>query len=512
MNLALAEKIIVEAYLNGVREFCLCAGARNSPFVVLLERAVGVKIHHFFEERSASFFALGRIRSLGRPVAVVTTSGTAAAELLPATVEATYVGLPLMLITADRPKSFRGSGAPQTINQIGLYSHYVQKSFDLDKNEKEISFASWERKRPLHVNVSFEEPLLDGPVSRIDLTSFQERDLHSQNLLQKKFDVKNPMIIVGGLADEYRSAVVDFLKDVSSPIYAESISGLRGEKSLQKYFVKGGDKVVEKIFSAGLADSVLRIGGVPTLRFWRDLEDKHGSVPVYSISSTEHSGLARRVEHLQDFRNLKCLDVQSDHSRLAKIEPLDRTEQKRLAALLDQYPLSEAALIMKFSAGLVGQDVYLGNSLPIREWDLVSGIDRSYRRIYANRGANGIDGQISTFLGWAKEDSPAWCLVGDLTALYDLSAPWIATRLAGSLRIVVVNNGGGKIFQNMFQSEAFLNRHSLNFSQWAAMWGWDYQKWTSVPEDTSNLSQRTIIEMVPDERQTELFWQEYSKK
>jgi 2-succinyl-5-enolpyruvyl-6-hydroxy-3-cyclohexene-1-carboxylate synthase len=102
----------------GVREVCVAAGARNAPLVAALLNSRGVKIWNFFEERSAAFFALGRIMADRQPVAVVTTSGTAAAELLPATIEAHYQGLPLVLVTADRPKSYRGSGAPQAIEQF----------------------------------------------------------------------------------------------------------------------------------------------------------------------------------------------------------------------------------------------------------------------------------------------------------------------------------------------------------------------------------------------------------
>ena len=116
MNLQLAEKVITEVVQLGVHEFCLCAGARNSPLVVLLEKAKGIRVHSFFEERSASFFALGRTKKTGRPVAIVTTSGTAVAELLPAAVEATYTGQPLLFITADRPRDYRGKGAPQCRN------------------------------------------------------------------------------------------------------------------------------------------------------------------------------------------------------------------------------------------------------------------------------------------------------------------------------------------------------------------------------------------------------------
>jgi 2-succinyl-5-enolpyruvyl-6-hydroxy-3-cyclohexene-1-carboxylate synthase len=161
-NLNLAKKILNSCSEYGVREVVICAGARNAPFVKLLSESSGLKlkVYSFFEERSAAFFALGRMQSQNLPVAIITTSGTAAAELLPACIEADYQRLPLVMITADRPKRYRGSGAPQAIVQPGLYSHYIGWSADVE--------GEWSggiegpRNRPVHLNVCFDEPLLGG--------------------------------------------------------------------------------------------------------------------------------------------------------------------------------------------------------------------------------------------------------------------------------------------------------------------------------------------------------------
>lgn len=144
-NLDSARRLIGEVRARGARDFCVCAGSRNSPLLAVL----GVDVFSFVDERSAAFFALGRIKLHSSPVAVVTTSGTAAAELLPAAIEAYYSGLPLILITADRPARFRGTGAPQSIEQAGLFGVYA-----------ETSLPSWSGSRPLHLNVEFDEPLL----------------------------------------------------------------------------------------------------------------------------------------------------------------------------------------------------------------------------------------------------------------------------------------------------------------------------------------------------------------
>lgn len=157
-NLEVASGVLSVLKSYGVKEIVLCAGARNAPFVHLLSEKSDFTVYSFFEERSASFFALGRMQADGAPVAVVTTSGTAAAELLPATIEADYQRLPLVMVTADRPRRYRGTGAPQTIVQTGIYSSYVEWSCDLEGSLPEGFKVSGAR--PVHFNVCFDEPLL----------------------------------------------------------------------------------------------------------------------------------------------------------------------------------------------------------------------------------------------------------------------------------------------------------------------------------------------------------------
>lgn len=144
-NIDSARRLIDEVRRLGARDFCVCAGSRNSPLLAVL----GTDVFSFVDERSAAFFAIGRTKLHGSPVAVVTTSGTAAAELLPAAIEAYYSGLPLILITADRPARFRGTGAPQSIEQVGLFGVYA-----------ETKLESWSGAKPLHINIEFDEPLL----------------------------------------------------------------------------------------------------------------------------------------------------------------------------------------------------------------------------------------------------------------------------------------------------------------------------------------------------------------
>jgi 2-succinyl-5-enolpyruvyl-6-hydroxy-3-cyclohexene-1-carboxylate synthase len=199
------------------------------------------------------------------------------------------------------------------------------------------------------------------------------------------------------------------------------------------------------------------------------------------------------------------------------IHHLDHLITGRRRELFAKEKASEPAIFRALSESISeGSFVYLGNSLPIREWDLFAARGRAF--VYgANRGANGIDGQLSTFLGMAREDRENWCVVGDLTALYDLAAPWVLSQLHGSatIRIVVVNNGGGRIFSRVPSLRAvaekdrerlFENPHRIRFDGWAAMWGLEY---STVIRPPRPLSSRAVIELAPDAKATERFYEGY---
>lgn len=511
----LAGKVIQELVQTGVREFVLCAGARNSPLVHILDENKDLKVYSFFEERSGAFFALGRMASTRRPVAIFTTSGTAVAELLPAAVEGTYSSLPLIMVTADRPKSYRGSGAPQTIEQVGIFSYYNEVALDIDAENSHISFKSLSWKKPIHVNVSFTEPLIDGPVPKIVTNANAEKTkLPAQiplGTLKEMEDFMNshkPLVLVGILPEKATGTVLEFLKQYKAPVYAEGISGLRGHPDLRDLQIRSGERILQKVLKTGECDSILRIGGVPTIRIWRDLEDKLIDVPVFSVGFNHFTGLSRPVQHCSSLDLLSQVEFNYPPRENFKLAIEDSARAESLKSLLKKYPRSEQGMIYALSKQLKNSSVYLGNSLPIREWDACADFESMPARVAGNRGANGIDGQLSTFLGWAHPTIENWCLVGDLTAMYDLSAPWVTDQIdVKKLRIIVINNQGGQIFSRMFKKEIFLNKHQIQFDSWAKMWNWDYQKWAEIPSQPE-LSDRQVIELTPDPEQTQLFWNE----
>ncbi len=515
-NMELAGNVIQELVKTGVREFILCAGARNSPFVHILDENKLLRVYSFFEERSGAFFGLGRIAATRRPVAIITTSGTAVAELIPASVEGTYSSLPLIMVTADRPKHYRGTGAPQSIEQVGIFSYYNEVALDLDKENSHVSFKSLSWKKPIHVNVSFEEPLIDGPVPQIVVPQDSERTklpgqkpLGSLKEMEAFMNNHHPLVMVGILPEKAYKTVLEFLTKYKAPVYCEGISSLRGHPDLKDIELRSGDRMITRVFEAKECDSILRIGGVPTARFWRDLEDKYKNIPVFSVSFNHYTGLSRESQHSSSLDLLSEVEFSYPHRENLKVSTEDAQRSRAIRQIIAKYPQSEQGLVYALSKATHGSSVYLGNSLPIREWDSCSSHEARPVRVAGNRGANGIDGQISTFLGWSHANTDNWCIVGDLTALYDLSALWVTPQLdAKKFRLVIINNGGGQIFSRMFTKEIFLNRHQLSFEHWAEMWGWSYKKWHSIP-DSMSLEDLQILELRPDEQQTLDFWKEY---
>lgn len=507
MNITMSKEVISQLALCGVSDYIYCAGARNAPMIESLVSADNLTTYSFFDERSAAFFALGKAKNLKKPIVVTTTSGSAVAEMLPAVMEAYYSQVPLILLTADRPKSYRGSGAPQAVEQSGIFSHYTVQSFDIDCQDK-IDLSEISLSGPVHINICFDEPLLDEEVSdwSVDLKRPTLPMLKTKSV--KNIKIENPLIIVSSLDSDDRAFVKNILLSWNYPLYLEGTSGLRGDKDLQHLALLGGDKFLEKTDFFKESKSIIRIGGVPTLRLWRDLEKKLNHLVVHSFSNIKFSGLSRVKESPYDLDALKDLQVFWDRNVVIEVES-SKNQQRSLDVLMEKLPFSEVGLFRKVS-NIISEDdfVFIGNSLAIREWDLASVVNKNIS-VMANRGVNGIDGLVSTFLGAVKKDKVNWLILGDLSALYDLSALWAMEFVKDyQIKIVVINNKGGKIFSRIFKGNHFENSHSLNFQKWAEMFNLDYLK---VEDSVDTLKNHNgIVEVIPCCQQSERFWEEYT--
>jgi 2-succinyl-5-enolpyruvyl-6-hydroxy-3-cyclohexene-1-carboxylate synthase len=512
-------QVLQEVINSGVTEFCICSGSRNTPIVMALSKEPSFKQYFWFEERSAAFFALGRSKLTQRPVAVITTSGTAAGELLPATMEAYYTGIPLLLITADRPRSYRGTGAPQTAEQVGLFGIYAQFSQDVEATER-CDLSSWNKDGPAHLNICLDEPL-NLPFEHVESLNrnhdpvIQRKALGNPELLNAFLHtVKHPLVVVSAIKPEAREAVAKFIIQLNAPVYLEGVSGLREDARLQHLRIHRTEKIWPHPEQAGYPlDGILRIGGVPTFRLWRDLSDKK-QVQVCSINDVPFSGLCGApIIHadIAHFMEEYTPPHRLSSSLYEKWMIADRLYYQKLEALYKEEPQAEQTLFYELSRQIpMGSHIYLGNSLPIREWDLFATSENRHFTVTASRGLSGIDGQISTFLGMSSPTVSNWAILGDLTTLYDLAGPWILHQLPHHpIKLVVVNNGGGKIFSRMYPLESIQNRHDFNFRPIADMWRLHYEKVTRFPATFSE-DKNLLIEVVPDDAATDRFWKKFN--
>lgn len=505
-NEQIAHQTVKSLLEMGVQEVCVCPGKRNAPLVFALRGASQIKLYSWPEERSAAFFALGRARLTALPVAVVVTSGTAAGELLPAAMEAHYTSTPLILITADRPPHFRGTGAPQSAEQEGLYGVYAQ-----------TRIADWKGRGPLHLNISFDEPATwSAPYTeRIERTQFPAPLLMHDPAPYLSFLKKShyPLVIVSNFRGG--DDLVSFLLHLNAPVYVEGTSQLREDERLQSLLIPSLDGAWKRAEAAGYPiDAVLRIGGVPTVRLWRDLEEGT-NIAVLSVTEVPFSGSTKgEMIHTSIFDFCRfALHISPSHYPFHKWKEEEKRREEELQILWDIYPLAEPSCIHHLSCVIPRHaHVYLGNSLPIREWDQAASRKPNQRWITASRGLNGIDGQIATFLGLSTKERPNWGIFGDLTALYDLVGPWILPQLTGmNIQLVVVNNGGGMIFDRFFQDEIFLHSHGLSFEPLAKLWNLPYEKW-EAKEVFLPASSSRLIEVVPDPIQTKEFANAYASR
>ena len=512
------DQVLIECLRAGITNFVLCPGARNAPLVLALERTEGLELYYHPDERGAAFFALGRTMAFNEPCAVVTTSGTAVAECLPAVIEAHYQGRPLVILSADRPAVFRESGAPQAIVQTNLFGDYA--SFGQDYTSPNSPFEDWDGIKPLHINIPLEEEFIAESIQALSLEEigqFKAKKVSFDGakivefLRERSFE--GVVVMLGGLRPHEREPVFHLLEQLKVPVIADPHSGLR--EVLPKQLLLDPDQVLTQ----NLPGKILRLGEVPHGRFWRDLE-KHTKVEVLSVTNSGYSGLARTSEVITGDvgRIITGIGEQPEIGDALDLLVAEQGRRNIIDELLEAYPSSEPALIRALSLHTAtAESLYLGNSLPIREWSLFAQRELPVSEIWANRGANGIDGQISTWFGATREVEEAWCVIGDLTALYDMNALIMSSQLElAGRRLVIINNGGGRIFTHLprlkslsdSETSHFTQAHQTRFSSYAEMWGWDYLSVKS-PEDLDTQEENPnpmIIEVLPDNEESEEFW------
>lgn len=457
-----------------------CSGARNVDLLKILDK---FNLEFNIDERVASFKALGATKLNRDPVAVCTTSGTAVAECVPAMLEAYYSHLPLILISADRPVKLHQTAAPQTLSHEEITRCCRRSFIEVKPHElEEINLS--EQKYPLHINVIIDD------TNEHSLKITHATGLEDFRQFLKK--VHRPLYLISHEESQMRDFIQDFLK-TGLPFYAEVLSG-----GHDLSVIKTEKKLLE-LFKNDVFDSVIRIGHTPLSKVWRLLEKK--TLPVFHFDSRNYSALSygevlnMGSQSLQNQKSFWEMIKQNNH----QFGPDQTTDL--LNSLISKYPLSEISCMRLIQDSVPEQSLfYLGNSLVIRFFELVQ---NNHFRVFGNRGVNGIDGQLATAIGLAHSTQEIiWCILGDVTALYDLSS---FTDLPKNLKLIIINNRGGRIFDVLKLDSRIILEHQNDFSKIAEATGNTYS------QDLKDKDSVQIIELFPDLEQTHLFLSEWEK-
>lgn len=519
MNPAIVTAPVVRAFVEelaraGVGEAVVCPGSRSTPLALALAAHTGIRTTVLLDERSAAFFALGMARASGRAVVLLGTSGTAVVNFGPAVVEASLARVPLVVLTADRPLELRDRGAPQTIDQIGLYAHHVRWATELplpdDAPEtlahtrsvagRAVDVARAAPAGPVHVNAPFREPLVpDGPLGpwpelpgeRFAGVLDGRRRLDAEvitHLADRIASVERGLIIAGprvGSDSGEAAAIARLAAAAGYPVLADPLSGLRTGPHDRSLVVARGDQLVRPgpWIDGHAPDLVIRFGAMPTSKplvqllartapalfvvdgggGWREAAlipgtflhaDEAPTADDLSLALRERSAASGGAAGT-DGQMTWCRDwLEADGA-------VDRAMTDWLADLDEPFEGAPFA-ILRSVLGDRAAVLVAGNSMPVRDMDgwLPSG--PTSIEVHANRGANGIDGVVSTALGIAAgSDRPTVLVVGDVSFLHDLGA-LVTARLTGvSLTVVVISNDGGGIFSFLAQASTHDDRIGL---------------------------------------------------
>ncbi len=519
-NTLYANTFIDALVAGGLTRFCLSPGSRHTPLVLALARhRESIDISSHLDERSAAFFALGLAIGSGEPAALVCTSGSAAANYFPAIIEAHQARVPLLVLTADRPHELRGSGANQTIDQIKLYGDYADFFADALLPERDpppvvlrhlrtlaLRALDTARRRPgvAHINFPFRKPFEPAADDNLEIdrpppTQFSKRQSNGSAdlaaLLNAELLNRRGIIYFGHgscRSDAERRTLQPWagrLSDVTGyPILAEFSSNMRSAGTIGAY---------ESFMTAPAVDFlevevVIRFGAPPLCKAMQDfLAKAELACHIYcsragewaddTHSLTQHLTIDPAGVSAEDWDAFPPAGSQDWRGRMRRIDALARNAIAEEIASGDYF--DGAVLHDVVDLIPAGSALFAGNSLPVRHLDQFGGGTDKPIFAFANRGASGIDGNVSTALGIgaARRGKPLVAVLGDITLYHDLNGLLAIQRCGVPVTIVLLNNDGGGIFQRLparrFEphfSDYFITPHGLDFAHAARLYGLDY--------------------------------------
>jgi 2-succinyl-5-enolpyruvyl-6-hydroxy-3-cyclohexene-1-carboxylate synthase len=512
----------------GLRHAVTSPGSRSTPLVLSLARDPRIDATSHVDERSAAFFALGLAKASGVPPALACTSGTAVANYAPAVIEAHEARVPLLVLTADRPPELRDLGAGQTIDQVKLYGTAAKWFLEVDDHPATPQRLRWlrqlacrafwtaleGRQGPVHLNFSLREPLvLDEPLPPGDdsgraggrpwvtrPTIGHEPPPAFVDRLREELDARPRAVLVAGRSEHDRAlpaALAGFAEWLAIPLLADPLSGARrGPAAIAHYdaMLRDPEWAVEHA-----PELVIRVGDLPTskpLRAW--LHGLDDALQIAFGPENVWQDPAGAVATILAADPRSTLDAvggrmkrRTDTAWLDRWHRADRAAAVAIARTLQPAGLSEPRVAAELGATLPPEaTVVIASSMPVRDVETFFPARETPPRVLANRGANGIDGTVSTAFGCAAaQDGPVVLLIGDVALIHDLGGLLAAARLGLKLTLVLVHNDGGGIFDFLPVSregaayvEHVATPHGLDFAHAAALFGLGYEPAETVED------------------------------
>lgn len=489
---------VAELVNSGVEDVVVSPGSRSTPLAMMLIKNKHIRVHVHVDERSAAFFALGIAKASQKPTAILCTSGTAAANYFPAIAEAKISRVPLLVLTADRPHELRDNGAPQAIDQIDLYGKHVKWFVEVAPPEntermiryirttcaRAVATASSAPAGVVHLNFPFREPLIPQ-LDKEALFELSERkkgyvkiragrmvvDESEIAYIAEQLTVHEKGIIICGPIEScsFMEEVVALAEKLQYPLLADPLSQLRsgehsGENIITNYdsFLK--TKIVKEKYQP---DVIIRFGAMPVSKSLLLFIQEHDDAQQFIIDGGAgwRDPAVTGTEMIYSDEKLFCQSLTEQLPNREKTHWLrewrkvDQITKDVLLQIDEQSLLSEGKLFSTLANVLPNHaTVFVGNSMPVRDLDTFFQFNNKSIHVMANRGANGIDGVISTALGAATKRQPLFLFVGDLTFFHDLNGLLAAKLYHINITIIVINNNGGGIFSFLPQAE-----HKENF-------------------------------------------------
>ncbi|MBS9862971.1 2-succinyl-5-enolpyruvyl-6-hydroxy-3-cyclohexene-1-carboxylic-acid synthase [Vibrio alginolyticus] len=482
LNRVWPETILIELQRFGVKHVCIAPGSRSTPLTLEAAEQSDFSIHTHFDERGLGFMALGLAKATQEPVAIIVTSGTAVANLLPSVAEAKLTGEKLVLLTADRPVELVGCGANQAINQLGIFSHHVSASLNLPSpnlatslnwlltSVDEVMFTQQLQGSAVHINCAFPEPLysngakadyqtyLDSVAGwRKGSGTYTQRFSHLSQANIPSCSDKKGLVVIGSLPLEQAQSAQAFAQKMGWPVLADPQSGLSSDWAhydvwLQlpefvnelescELIIQFGSRIISKRLNHWIDKQVSQSQQDKDVQYWyvspcMDRNNQNHLAQMHWVEppQTWVSRISFEKSIFAGWADRLANDVKRVHQRIEEAFLSDS------ASAVD-----EIALAADINERTKNVDVFLGNSLFVRLVDMYGKLDGV--EVFTNRGASGIDGLFATASGVQRaRGNPLLVYIGDTAALYDLNSLALFSHNKLPAVLVVTNNDGGAIF------------------------------------------------------------------